>query len=93
MRKKAMVLLFSLLLIGITSVSFAFVLGPSNLSMFGYPESTCLKPFKPYNFTSQYDIDLYNIQVREYNDCISWYIKGCINDIKRIKEAAKKAVE
>lgn len=81
----------------------AYVVGGSNLPSFlGYPSHDCdepTKPYKPYQFSDQWEIDQYNEDVEQYNneldefvDCIREYLDNANNDIKRIQEKAQEAV-
>ncbi|NBK98090.1 MAG: hypothetical protein EOM50_08730 [Erysipelotrichia bacterium] len=83
--------------------SYAFVAGGTNFDIFGYPSHKCnkpySKPFKPYSFNSQWEVDAYNNQVRQYNyeiqefvQCIETYVDSAKNDIERITEEANKAI-
>jgi hypothetical protein len=83
--------------------AYAYVFGGTNLGFGGYPSHTCMKPnkpFKPYSFDSQWEIDSYNAEVDAFNsdlqlysDCIDEYLENANNDIKRIKLKAKEAVD
>ncbi|NVJ64743.1 MAG: hypothetical protein HWD84_11025 [Flavobacteriaceae bacterium] len=83
--------------------ALAMVFGGSNFTLGSYPKNTCYpptsKPFKPYQFNNQFEIDSYNVQVKRYNaeledysNCIDEYIENANNDIKRIQEAAQQAI-
>lgn len=82
--------------------AFAVVFGGSNLGFGGYPDHSCYKPskpFKPYSFDSQWEVDIYNQKVDSYNselgiylDCINEYVDNAGNDIERIKEAVSNAI-
>ena len=81
----------------------AMVFGGSNLSFTGYPSHDCMKPtkpYKPYSFNSQWEVDSYNSEVESYNfelqqylSCIDEYVENANNDIKRIKEKAQEAID
>ncbi|SRR6266571_3772159 len=82
----------------------AFVFGGSNLGFGGYPSHTCgfkpSKPFKPFSFTYQWEIDQYNMEVDSYNSrrrefisCLQEYLDNAKNDIERIKEKMNEAVD
>ena len=88
----------------IPTIVFGLVLGPSNLGMFGYPQHNCSppysKPYKPYSFDSQWEVDNYNAEVEAYNyeigiyfDCINEYLEAANNDIKRISERMDEAID
>lgn len=64
-----------------SSLSFAYVVGGSNLGIFGYPE---LEDFRGYGSVSKYDVERY---VREAEE----YIDNCNYDIQRIVEASEEA--
>jgi len=81
----------------------AIVFGGSNLDLMGYPSHSCnapySKPFKPFSFDTQWQVDQYNSEVERYNselrsylDCIRKYVENAKNDIERIKEKAHAAV-
>jgi hypothetical protein len=87
----------------VSSNAVAMVFGGSNLDFLGYPSHTCTapysKPIKPYSFSSQWEVDQYNMEVENYNrerrefiSCIEEYVDNEKNDIKRIKEKANEAI-
>lgn len=94
---------FLLLLMIIPLNAEAYIYGGSNLGYSGYPSHDCnepVKPFKPYSFTSQWEIDSYNAQVKNYNSqlqdyiaCLEEYTDNANNDIKRIQEKAREAID
>ena len=94
-RKKKIVML--LIFTGIAITANALVFGGSNLTFIGYPgfmgypECDCKKPYKPYQFNSQYEIDSFNDEVNRYIDCVNEYMENADNDMKRIKEAKDDA--
>jgi hypothetical protein len=70
----------------------AYVPGGTNFGILGYPEHSCRKPFKPYQFNDQYELDNYRDEVQAYIDCINEYVENAGNDIERIKESAESAI-
>jgi len=58
------------------------------------------KPYKPYSFNSQWEVDSYNNSIRRYNNEVSDY-KNCINDfieeqnrgIKNHQTATQNAID
>lgn len=81
----------------------ALIFGGTNLGFLGYPSHNCgtkpLKPYRPSSFSSQWEVDIYNMEVDSYNigingfvSCMHEYIENSMNDIKRIKEAIDEAV-
>ena len=88
---------FLLIIIYSVTPTFSFVVGGSNLGVLGYPAHSCSKPFskpyKPFQFNSQREIDSYNSEVRRYNmdvsqylDCIGEYADNGKNDMERIRD-------
>lgn len=85
------------------AMASAIVIGDTNLGIMGYPEPQCtkpMKPTKPYSFSSSYEVDSYNSQVRFYNleldsyvQCIRRYLDAANSDIERIKEKMDEAVK
>ena len=96
-------LLIIVLFLAMPANVFAVVFGGSNLPMFGYPSHDCYKPtkpFEPYSFDNQLEIDSYNDEVEHYNseleqyiNCIQEYVDSASNDIKRIQEKAEEAID
>lgn len=92
-----------LILVFITSYVNAAVFGGSNLGFSGYNDHSCskpMKPYKPYSFNSQWEIDNYNMEVENYNyqwrsyiSCIEEYLENANNDIKRIQEKQQEAID
>ncbi len=80
-------------LLVMSSSAFAMVFGGSNLGIMGYPKHSCSKPYKPFEFTSQFEVDNYNRQLAMYIGCIKEYVENANNDIERIQEAAKSAID
>jgi hypothetical protein len=75
----------------------------TNLPASGYPAHKCAapppRPEKPFR-NDEYSIRAYNADVERYNraltdyrDCMSNYVDNANNDIRRIQEAAKKALD
>lgn len=73
--------------------ALALVFGGSNLGIFGYPDHTCSKPYKPYSFTAQWEVDQFNSELTAYYSCIDEYVENAKNDIDRIIEKANEAVD
>ncbi len=89
---KAHWLLFTCLTLFVTP-ALALVFGSSNLGIFGYPDHTCSKPYKPYSFTTQWEVDSFNAELTTYYKCIDEYVDAAKNDIDRIIEKANEAVD
>ena len=84
-------LLLSVIIFIISNNLLAIVFGGSNLGMFGYSSHDCSKPYRPYQFNSQYEVDDYNNEVLTsedytvdtldmiefFNDNIEDFVKKC----------------
>ena len=79
--KKKIMIIFLILTCWFTSVAFAFVMGGSNLGMFGYPKFDGYLSYKP----SRYEVETYIQKAKEYTE-------NCNYDINRIQEAKQAAI-
>lgn len=70
----------------------AIVFGGTNLGFLGYPKHTCSKPYKPYSFSGQYEVESYTHQYENFIECIKTYVENARNDISRIRESSNDAV-
>ncbi len=77
----------------IASTAYAMVFGGSNLGIFGYPKHTCTKPYKPFQFQSEYELENFKNEYSRSIDCIKEYVANADNDIKPISESANEAVD
>jgi len=79
------------------------VLSICYLNAFYYPSHSCRKPskpYKPYSFSSNWEVDSYNSEVRTYNsdleeyiECIEQYIEEANSDIKKIQREQQEAID
>ncbi len=86
-------LLLSVIIFIISNNLLAIVFGGSNLGMFGYSSHDCSKPYRPYQFNSQYEVDDYNNEVNYYINCIEEYLDNAKNDILRIQNKMNDAID
>ena len=91
--KKKIALIALLAGFAFSTPALALVFGGTNFGFMGYPDHTCSEPYKPYQFTDQYQVDRYNRDMEEYIDCINEYVDNAANDIKRIQESAQSAID
>lgn len=100
---KALRVSIPLLLALASTATLAIVEDGTNLPAPGYPDHKCAapssnpdKPFRNDEYTVRSynaDVERYNRQMKEYGDCMADYVDNANNDIKRIQEAAKKALD
>jgi hypothetical protein len=57
------------------------------------PSHSCSKPYKPYRFTSQWELDSFRDDVRRYKSCIEEFIEEQEAAIKKHRGAANEAIE
>ncbi len=72
-----------------------FMLGTSisiNADMFS-PSPSCSKPYKPYEFTDQYQIDSFNDDVRRHKQCIMDFVEEQNQAILNHQNAKSEAIE
>lgn len=95
--------LLCVIVLSLPIAASAIVFGGSSLGYMGYPSNDCakpIKPFKPYSFDSQWEVDSYNTEVEQYNadfeayiGCMKEYVENANNDIKRINEKIQEAID
>jgi len=54
---------------------------------------SCSEPYKPYQFTSQYEVDSYNDEVEEFRTCIEDYIEEQNDAVRDHQRAAEDAID
>ncbi len=56
------------------------------------PSPSCSKPYKPYEFTDQYQLDSFNDEVRRYKTCIMDFVEEQNNAIRNHQNAQSEAI-
>ena len=56
------------------------------------PSHSCSKPFKPYSFTSEYELNSYKDDIESYKRCIENFVEEQQGAIKKHQEAANDAI-
>ncbi|WP_409439353.1 hypothetical protein [Psychromonas sp. GE-S-Ul-11] len=57
------------------------------------PSHSCSKPYKPYEFTSQYEVDSFNDDVERYKECIQDFIEEQNDAATKHQQAAEDAID
>lgn len=57
------------------------------------PSPSCSKPYKPYEFNSQYEIDKFNDDVQRYKNCISDFVDEQNQAATKHQQAANDAID
>ncbi|MDH5939882.1 hypothetical protein AB4369_20810 [Vibrio sp. 10N.261.49.A5] len=71
----------------------ALVISPvANADMFE-PSPSCSKPYKPYQFNNQYEVDNFNNDVQRYKECINDFVEEQNDAIRTHSNAAEAAIE
>jgi hypothetical protein len=65
---------------------------PASADMFP-PSSSCHKPYKPYKFTSEYQVRQFESDVQQYKRCISDFVDEQKEEAQNHSEAADRAIE
>lgn len=73
-------------------LAFCLLAIPSQADMFS-PSHSCSKPFKPYEFSSRSERDLFLMEVESYKQCITDFVEEQEDAILRHREAAEEAIE
>jgi hypothetical protein len=69
-----------------------FFATPSIADMFS-PSHSCSKPYKPYEFTDQYQIDNFKYEVETYKQCINDFIDEMNDASKKHQDAAEETID
>jgi hypothetical protein len=54
---------------------------------------SCSEPYKPYQFTTQYEVDTYNDETEEFRTCIEDYIEEQNDAVRDHQRAAEDAID
>ncbi len=57
------------------------------------PSHSCSKPYKPYQFNSQWELDNFNNEVESFKLCISDFVDEQNEAAQRHQEAASDAID
>ena len=57
------------------------------------PTPSCSKPLKPYEFTSQWELDSFNDDVQRYKRCIQDFIDEQNEAVETHQQAASDAID
>lgn len=78
-----------ILTLGVITITIAL---PVFADMFS-PSHSCSKPYKPYEFNSQWELDNFNNDVENYKRCISNFIDEQNEETENHREAASGAID
>jgi len=57
------------------------------------PSHSCSKPYKPYQFTEQYQIDNFQYEVETYKNCIQDFVDEQNDAARNHQNAAQEAID
>lgn len=57
------------------------------------PSPSCSKPYKPYEFTEQYQVDSFNNDVQRYKRCILDFVDEQNDAVRKHQQAADDAID
>lgn len=57
------------------------------------PSHSCSKPYKPYEFRDQYEIDNFMRQVEAFKQCINDFVEEMNDAARKHQEAAEEAID
>lgn len=72
---------------------FAFIIMDSAQADRFKPSHSCIKPIKPYKFTSEWEVTQYSNEVERYQRCISDFVNEQNKAIETHQKAAQDAIE
>lgn len=56
-----------------------------------HPSHSCREPYKPFSFTSRFELDMYFDEVEQYKDCLVEFIDDQEESIKKHRLATEDA--
>ena len=59
----------------------------------GQPDHDSMKPYKPYSFSSQWEIENFRNEVEEYKRCIAEFVEEQQDAIRNHTQAADDAID
>ena len=77
---------------GLVLALFLILASPISADMFA-PSPYCSKPYKPFEFTSQWELDNFNAEVQRYRNCIEEFVEEQERAIRNHQQAADDAIE
>lgn len=57
------------------------------------PSHSCSKPYKPYKFNSEWEVESFKNDVERYKSCISDFVEEQNNAVRYHSDAAEEAIE
>ncbi|HBT32961.1 MAG TPA: hypothetical protein DEB15_09020 [Pusillimonas sp.] len=57
------------------------------------PSHICNKPYKPFEFASQWELDSFNDEVRQYKQCIANFVDEQNEAVANHQRAAEQAID
>lgn len=57
------------------------------------PSHSCSKPFKPFEFSSEFELDMFNSDVEDYKYCISEFVDEQQEQAQDHLDAAAEAID
>jgi hypothetical protein len=57
------------------------------------PSHSCIKPYKPYRFTDEWEVTRFEGEVKRYKRCITDFVEEQNEEARRHQEAADDAIE
>lgn len=73
-------------------ISLALGIGLVNADMFS-PSHSCSKPYKPYSFTSRWELEEYKDSIERYKSCIEEFVEEQEEAIRHHQNAAQEAID
>lgn len=57
------------------------------------PSHSCSKPYKPYQFRDQYEVDRFNSEVKQFKKCINDFVEEQNEASKKHLQAGQDAID
>lgn len=76
----------------LAAIVILLISGSTQADIFS-PSHSCRKPYKPYKFTSQWEVTQFKNDVDRYKSCISEFVEEQNEEAQHHQDAANEAIE
>jgi hypothetical protein len=74
-------------------ISFAICMTNSAYADMFFPSHSCSKPYKPYQFNNEWELENFKNEVEQYKQCITEFVEEQDEAIRKHKNAAEEAID
>ena len=71
---------------------FVAATSPTQADIFS-PSHSCSKPYKPFQFNDDWEVQRFEAEVRRYKQCITDFVEDQEREIQNHRDAAEEAID